>query len=150
MKSILLILALIAAPSFATYGNGGNQVVAAHEQLVVDAYMDVNAAHCYDSADQLVQLANKYAAGNQQVVVRVNAANHANDVVRFQRRVVVRSARNVRFVVVRSRQVAAVRGGRTVVVVRQGRRTLLNRVFFGGFNRAARQNAEVVIERVRF
>ena len=47
-------------------------------------------------------------------------------------------------------QVAAVRGGRTVVVVRAGRRTLLNRVFFGGFNRAARQQSEVVIERVRF
>lgn len=148
MKQLILAALLAVVPAFGTYGHGNGGQVAAHEQIVVDAYMDVADAHCYDSADNLVELANRYAAG-RQVVVRVNALSHDNAIVRFQRQVRVRAVRNVRFVVVKNRAAAA--RNQVRVVVRAGRRGLLNRVFFGGFNRAARFRAQDQLDvRVRF
>lgn len=150
MKYVLaLLLAFVAVPSIskATYGHGGGDiVVAAHEQLVVDCYMDLTAGHYNDSMDNLVDFANSYA-NQRQVVVRVIGRNHANVVAarRANFRVAVR--KNVRVVFVQQQQVVRNRA-QVQVVVRAGRRGLLNRVFNAGFNRRARAQADQVI-RVR-
>ena len=142
--ALLLAFAAVPSTSKATYGHG--EIVAAHEQLVIDCHADLTASHYGDSMDQLVDFANAYA-NQRQVVVRVIGRNHANVIAarRANFRVAVR--KNVRVVFVQSKQVVRNRN-QVQVVVRAGRRGLLNRVFNAGFNRRARAQADQVI-RVR-
>ncbi len=147
MKYVLaFLLAFAALPSIskATYGQG--DVVAAHEQIVVDCYMDLTAGHYNDSMDNLVQFVNQYA-NQRQVVVRVFGRNQVKVV--NARRVNARLAvrKNVQVVFAQHNQVVRNRA-QVQVVVRAGRRGLFNRVFAGGFNRRARQQADAVV-RVR-
>lgn len=140
MKPFLFLLALlVGAPSFATYGHGG-QVVAAHEQIVVDCYMDLTSGHYDDSMANLVEFANSYA-NQRQVVVRVVGRNHVNVVKVRQANFRQAVRKNVRVVFAQHQQVVKNRA-QVQVVVRAGRRGLLNRVFARGFNRAARRQAQ--------
>lgn len=147
-KLFLALFALLSIQSFGTYGNNNN----GGGQLVVDAYMDVNSADCYDTTHNVVELANHYAR-NRQVQVNLHLVNqNQNDIVRFRRNVAFRADRNVRVRFVRNvgaRRVVVVNnrfvGNR--VVVRRGRQVFFNQAFFGGFGRGQRA---VVINRVRF
>ncbi len=144
-----MILALFSAPSFATYNNGGGQLVAAHEAMVADAYVNVAEGHAGDSVDNLVELCNSYA-NQRQVVLNVHH-NNAAQVVRFvqvNRRVAAR--KNVRVVFVQNRRVAFQRN-QVQLVVRAGRRGIFNGRFFSGFGRNASVRASRAIGvRVRF
>ena len=149
MRYLLIVFGLLAvmaaAPGFAT--NGG-ELVAAHEQIVTDVYMDLNAVNAAHQVDQLVEMCNQYA-NQRQVVLNVHHQNGAQVVNAVRVRRVAAVRRNVRLVFVANRRVVQ-HQNQVRVVVRARRGVLFNALFNRGFFAADRVRAQRVISvRVR-